>query len=198
MNIFLFFTGLTLGIQHALEPDHIATISSLTAKKSRFWAIFRIGIFWSIGHASVISIGAIILFRFRTATAENFGDRIDQIIGLYLLYLGGRMVWKVVKEEKKNHSHSDKKSNTNKKNAYSSFLIGILHGLAGTGTLAVILLSEASSQGENIFFVVSFAIGSIVGMLTFTAFLSAPLVWLSKHTQLKKFLYLSLVYSVQV
>ena len=50
------FFGFLLGLQHALEADHIATVASIAADKRGTSRIVRHGALWGLGHA--LTLGA--------------------------------------------------------------------------------------------------------------------------------------------
>jgi high-affinity nickel permease len=51
--------GFLLGMQHALEADHIAAVSSIAARRSEFRDIVKHGLTWGLGHTLTLFI-----FRF--------------------------------------------------------------------------------------------------------------------------------------
>ena len=42
--------GFLLGMQHALEADHIAAVSSIAARRSDIRDIVKHGLTWGLGH----------------------------------------------------------------------------------------------------------------------------------------------------
>ena len=55
--------GFLLGMQHALEADHIAAVSSIAARHSRVSDIVKHGLTWGLGHTLTLFVfaGAAIL-----------------------------------------------------------------------------------------------------------------------------------------
>ena len=54
--------GLLIGMQHALEADHVAAVSSIAARQTKFRNIVRHGAVWGLGHTvtlKALSGGAI-------------------------------------------------------------------------------------------------------------------------------------------
>lgn len=63
------------------------------------------------------------------------------------------------------------------------FLIGILHGLAGSAALLLLTLATVTDPGQALLFVVVFGIGSIGGMLAMSSVLSLPLVVAGRYSE---------------
>jgi len=55
--------GFLLGMQHALEADHIAAVSSIAARRSHVADIVKHGLTWGLGHTLTLFVfaGAAIL-----------------------------------------------------------------------------------------------------------------------------------------
>ncbi len=52
--------------------------------------------------------------------------------------------------------------------------MGMVHGLAGSGALTVLVLSTMSSVAQGLFFLLVFGVGSILGMMVFSGLISLP------------------------
>ena len=48
--------GFLLGLQHALEADHIAAVASIAADKKGIRPIIRHGAMWGLGHAVTLGV----------------------------------------------------------------------------------------------------------------------------------------------
>ena len=57
--------GFLLGMQHALEADHIAAVSSIAARRSEVGDIVKHGLTWGLGHT-------LTLFAFAGATLFQY------------------------------------------------------------------------------------------------------------------------------
>src|ERR1043166_9771563 len=86
--------GFVLGMQHALEADHIAAVSSIAAHRSRVGDIVRHGLTWGLGHSlTLLAIaGAAILLGH--AMPEQLARPIELAIGLMLAGLAGHVLWR--------------------------------------------------------------------------------------------------------
>lgn len=96
------------------------------------------------GHTTSLFIATLLAFLFKLNFPSWF---FELIVGVVLIILGLRLLLK------KSIGH-----------VKHQFAIGLLHGLAGTATLIVIMASMTSTIWESILFILLFGIGSIVGM----------------------------------
>jgi ABC-type nickel/cobalt efflux system permease component RcnA len=62
-----------------------------------------------------------------------------------------------------------------------AFLLGLLHGLAGSAALVVLFADQVESFFIGLTYVVLFSLGSIVGMLVFSIAISLPLMLTAKR-----------------
>ena len=51
-----------LGMRHALEPDHLAAVSTLVSRERNRYKAAWLGIFWGLGHtAALIAVGIVLI-----------------------------------------------------------------------------------------------------------------------------------------
>ena len=193
INIIPFMIGaFILGFSHAFEPDHMAVVSNYVHRSPSFMRSAVMGISWGSGHTVTLMIAGIILMVFKIAIPEHISGYFEYLIGLLLLGFGVNIFYRLIKsrthihlhdhEGKKHlhfHSHADQKDH---EHSHRSFLFGILHGLAGTSSLMLVVISSIDSYELGISFILVFGIGSIIGMLLFSLTL-----WLSFNFTFKSF-----------
>lgn len=56
-------------------------------------------------------------------------------------------------------------------------MIGLMHGLAGSGALVVLALATVRSPSLGVLYIVLFGLGSILGMAVLSMVLAVPLRW---------------------
>ena len=59
-------------------------------------------------------------------------------------------------------------------------LIGMMHGLAGSGALMLLVLAQSNSSLLGFLYVATFGVGSIVGMLVMSGLIGLPFAFSSK------------------
>lgn len=209
---FILFLGLLLGIKHAFEPDHLIAVSTLVTQLKKPLKSALVGAFWGMGHTLTLFVVSLIVLFLKLKIPELWSRRFETGVGVMLIILGLRAIKKVRKQVLHLHVHNHidfkhqhlhihdtlKDSHQHKQ----SFLIGAFHGLAGSGTLMLLIFTTIKSTALGLYYVLIFGIGSILGMTGMSLFLSLPLVILKKKfLQIDKYLQigagtLSIVYGV--
>jgi hypothetical protein len=143
--------GFLLGLRHAFEPDHLAAIGNVAASKANVKTSLRVGLL-------LIALGLQSILRARVdgATGAVLPHRHGVVHHAHKMtaphwHLGGRP-W-----------------------AIAPLLIGMVHGLAGSGALAALVIPTLSTGMLRVQYVVLFGLGSTFGMAAVTAFLHFPL-----------------------
>ena len=165
-----------LGLQHSLEIDHVIAISTLTTKTSKLALASRLGALWGLGHTLPLFIATILVFSFKIVISEQMSSFFELGVGLLLIALGIHVL--INRNQNGSHSHGDvvhthglRQINYTGK---MSFLVGIVHGLAGSSLLVLLLITTVPSVWMGLLFVAAFGLGTIVGMMTVGLFLSIP------------------------
>jgi high-affinity nickel permease len=159
--------GLALGLRHATDADHIAAVGTLSTDERSAWRAASIGASWGIGHSlSVLLVGgALVIMRLpmpvRLALALEF------MVALMLIGLGVRSL--VARRRQGQLS------------AARPLLIGVMHGLAGSAVLALLVISTTTSALGAAVYLLCFCVGTIAGMATVTALMTLPVRASAKH-----------------
>lgn len=159
--------GFALGLRHATDADHIAAVGTLSTDGHSPWRAASIGASWGIGHSlSVLLVGgALVIMRLpmpvRLALALEF------LVALMLIALGVRSL---VAQRRQG-----------KASAARPLLIGVMHGLAGSAVLALLVISTTTSALGAAIYLVCFCVGTIAGMAAVTLLLTLPVRASAKH-----------------
>jgi len=168
-------TGLLVGVRHSLEADHVAAISTLVDdEKTDNPGV--VGASWGIGHSLPV-IGAGLLFVLLSTTLPDAVTSLFEILaGLILVYLGGRTLLSttdfvaVDSHTHDGHSHTHLSLGRFSIGSFhthvdgESFLVGIVHGLAGSGAIVVALAASASSLPSSFSLLLSFSVITVLTM----------------------------------
>lgn len=136
-------------------------------------AHWRAGLQWGLGHtAGVVLIGALLLAFRQLLPIDALSAWSERLVGVALIGVG---VWGVYRATqigvKRLNSHV---------HARASFVMGALHGLAGSSHLFGILPALAfSSQVEGAAYLAGFGAGAIAGMTMFAALIG----WATRHAR---------------
>ncbi|MBV8773435.1 MAG: high-affinity nickel-transport family protein [Deltaproteobacteria bacterium] len=82
--------GLTLGMRHATDPDHVIAVTAILSRERRFFSAIRIGLVWGFGHsATVLAVGMAIIF-FKLKMPARLGLTLEFAVAVVLILLGAR------------------------------------------------------------------------------------------------------------
>jgi high-affinity nickel permease len=86
--------GFLLGMQHALEADHIAAVSSIAARRSHVADIVNHGLTWGLGHTLTLFTFAGAAILLGRAIPETIARPIETAVGVMLIGLGAHVLWR--------------------------------------------------------------------------------------------------------
>src|SRR5881394_2157952 len=175
--------GLVLGLRHAFEPDHLAAVSTLATRQGRLLDACRLGLAWALGHTASVGVvvGAIILFGWHLP--DRLWPAADLLVGLLLVGLGGTVILRYARGRWHLHLHSHNAESAPHLHLHShaqgaehshshpqadarrSLGFGLLHGLAGSAAILVLLVAAAPTRTAQLAYFVAFAAGTVIGML---------------------------------
>jgi high-affinity nickel permease len=173
-----------LGLRHASDPDHLVAVTSLVASEggdTRKAA--RLGAWWGIGHAGALVLIGVPLIAFKTELPPALESGAEKAIGVLIVALAVRVIYKWVRgdyratahahdhgHEKRRHlRRGDAHAHTKVRTPQQALGIGVLHGLAGTGAIVLLLIAALPSRLEAAAALAVFAPMSIVSMAALTA-----------------------------
>ena len=150
-----------LGLRHASDPDHLVAVTSLVAAdEGDTRRAARPGAWWGVGHAAALLALGIPLIAFKTELPAWLESGAEKAVGVVILLLAGRVIYRWARPRA--HVHRLRTSG-------QAVSIGVLHGLAGTGAVVVLLIAALPSQLESAIALAVFAPMSIVSMTACTA-----------------------------
>lgn len=188
--------GFLLGMQHALEVDHVAAVSSIAARRSDVGDIVKHGMTWGIGHTLTLFAFAGAALALGQAIPEQLGRPIEAAVGIMLIGLGAHVLWRLWRDRVHFHKHSHgdgmvhvhAHSHAGETVAHAraphihehgfrwrTLLVGLMHGMAGSAALLVLTVSQASSVAAGLGYVALFGVGSMIGMGVLSAVIAVPL-----------------------
>ena len=187
LAIFLLY-ALYAGLIHAFEADHILAVTNIVSQRTRFLPAVKDGIFWGLGHTSTIFLVGVIMIVFKVNIPAGAFSYFEAAVGLMLIVVASYRLFIFLRDEQTVvpfHKHQHEHAGVNHhlhthihlkgKNLHkASYGIGIVHGLAGSGTLVVLIMTQIESIANSILYLVIFGLGSIVGMTLVAGMFSVP------------------------
>ncbi|AKU97534.1 Nickel transporter UreH [Labilithrix luteola] len=193
--------GFANGLRHALEPDHLAAVSTLVAGQKSARATVRYAAAWGAGHAAMLIVAGGALALLRKELPSLASDIFELVVALVLIGLGvrglvqARLVptGEAVKHRhgEIEHAHAGTTDHVHVSGwtlARLPFVVGLVHGLAGSGALAALVASRVPSAAFAISFITIYAIGAAVGMSALAGVLGWPLARLARSGRTMTFL----------
>ncbi|MEH7307284.1 urease accessory protein UreH domain-containing protein [Neobacillus drentensis] len=194
--------GFVLGIKHAIEPDHVIAVSTIASQSKKLFRSSLAGVFWGIGHTATLFIIGIILIFMKGEIPEKWAMSLEFLVGIMLVYLGASTLlsFKNIhvhqhEHDGENHKHVHSHTNSGQhvhKHKYKnvsylkSLVIGLVHGLAGSGAMVLLTMSTVKSVWEAAVYILIFGVGTIIGMLFFTTIIGIPFVFSTKKLRLNQ------------
>ncbi|AEI41009.1 sulfite exporter TauE/SafE family protein [Paenibacillus mucilaginosus] len=177
--------GFILGIKHAVEPDHVIAVSTIASQSKKLSRSSMAGVYWGIGHTATLFIVGLILILMKNEIPEKWAMSLEFLVGIMLVYLGITTTLSFRKLSVHKHQHGGMShSHTSagaadeqpKVSYVKSMLIGLVHGLAGSGAMVLLTMSTVQSAWEGAFYILVFGAGTVAGMLFFTTVIGIPFV----------------------
>jgi high-affinity nickel-transport protein len=218
----LILLGLTLGMRHATDPDHVIAVTAILTRERRFFGAIRIGLVWGLGHsATVLAVGMTIIF-FKLKVPARLGLTLEFMVAIVLILLGLSAAKETLAlianklclasqpeamlvvhshphtHERRGRSHSHLHAHSalddedfathdhlmsaklaetiSGRSLTKSFTVGLVHGLAGSAAIALLVTAAIPSPWWATLYVTIFCGGVMIGMMLITTAVGAPFV----------------------
>ena len=191
--------GLVFGLKHATEVDHVVAISTIVSRNKNVFHSAIVGALWGMGHTASLLIVAAIVLSLRIAIPERVSGWLEFGVAIMIICLGISALRRSLRKNTEIHVHKhshDGLSHTHvhfheketkhepathsqhshvvSRLGWKPVLIGMMHGLAGSGALTLLVLTQISSSWIGFFYVATFGLGSIAGMLLMSGLIGLP------------------------
>lgn len=198
----LLVLGLIMGLRHSMEADHLAAVSTIvtTNKRNRFRAPM-LGALWGIGHTTSLLIAGMIVLLLAINIPERVSGMMEFGVGIMLVLLAiqaltgfkiGHFLRGIVRHEKHSHLHvhedigithtHDHDHKQDHKHGHKSLIVGMIHGMAGSGALMLAVLSTMDSVPLGLAYIAIFGAGSIASMAAMSTLIGLPIAKAKNRT----------------
>jgi high-affinity nickel-transport protein len=170
--------GFVLGMRHATDADHVVAVSTIVSRRQSLRSAAPIGMLWGIGHTLTILLVGALLILFGIAVPPRLGLSLELLVALMLVLLGCLNL----REQLRNHhiDHVFERSVTSRP-SLRPVMVGVVHGLAGSAAIALLVLQTIQSAAWAIVYLLVFGIGTIAGMSLVTAFVAMPMAMTARR-----------------
>lgn len=170
-HLFFYWGAFCLGCIHAMDADHVCTVSSVIFNKKPFRELMNLAYKWALGHSFTLFCLASLMYIMKSGIdlfQFSWGER---IVGLAMIALSSWILFNEFKRNKEPHEAHNFSGKT-------LFGIGVLHGAAGTAAILIMIpVALAGSFFSVMGYVLFFSAGMILAMASYS-FLIYKLVWL--------------------
>jgi high-affinity nickel permease len=193
--------GFLLGVQHATDADHLAAVSTLASRHRGVVRSALLGTFWGAGHTLALLAAGAVTVTLRLTISPEVAQALEELVGVMLIVLGAQAVAQTLGAtvvhrhahahgggEGHAHLHVHLGDHTTHAHLHlvrlgvRPFLVGLIHGLAGSAALTLLVVSTVSSPLGAVLYIAVFGAGSTAGMLVLSGLLGLPFALASRHS----------------
>ena len=192
--------GVVLGLRHSLDPDHVVAVSTIVSEYRNPLRSFWVGVSWGLGHTTSLLLIGIVIIALRLTIPDRLALLLEFSVGIMLVGLGAQVMYNFRKkmvhqhphghEENAHlhfHSHAQDAGHSREHHEIKgigrpflrkkSYLVGTVHGVAGSAALTLLVLASIESPLAGMAYVLLFGVGSVLSMGLMTIFISLPFVF---------------------
>jgi sulfite exporter TauE/SafE len=193
--------GFALGLKHATEADHLAAVSTIVSERKSIWSASLVGGLWGVGHTISLFVAGVAVIVLHFEISDRLARGLEFCVALMLVALGLDTLRKLVRGgqlhmhvhrhggrlhahphvHEASHDHQSTREHSGQPHTDHGtaigprpLIVGMIHGMAGSGALMLLVLSTISSPLIGMSYILVFGIGSIGGMMLMSLFLSLP------------------------
>jgi len=166
-------------MRHALEPDHLAAVSTLVTGERSSWTAAWLGACWGVGHTGTVFVAGAALVVLRAEMPASVDRVFEAAVALLLIGFGVRaMLQAFVRESVDGGRPQTPVAHVHVGGvalARRPLLVGAVHGLAGSGALTALVIATLPTTAARLTYLAVFGLGSIAGMAMLSGVLGWPL-----------------------
>jgi high-affinity nickel-transport protein len=212
--LFVTVLGLMLGMRHSTDADHVVAISTIVSKERSIRNAAFIGSVWGLGHTITIFIVGSLIILFGVEIPTRLGLSMEFSVAVMLILLGvlnlsgimqkvtncftpaipARAIASGTVQRKLCGTRTERwfEQSVGRFGLYHCLrplVIGLVHGLAGSAAVALLVLSTIHSPAWATAYLLIFGIGTMIGMMCMTAAIAVPFTFAGdRFAKLSKYL----------
>jgi hypothetical protein len=188
--------GALAGLLHVVSgPDHLVAVAPLAIHKPGLG--IRVGVSWGLGHATgVIALGLIGVVARSVIPLKRISSWSEVLVGGALIGIGVWALWQSRNMVLHRHAHAHDDPTVSEAHPAhehlhvhvanqphtpaahlhhmrSAYVVGALHGAAGTGHLFGVIPALALRPAQGLMYLLAYAVAAVGGMASFGAALGS-------------------------
>ncbi|HEY0281056.1 MAG TPA: hypothetical protein VGC27_00330, partial [Rhizomicrobium sp.] len=166
-----------LGMLHALDPDHVLAVATLTGREKTPSRALAYAVHWAVGHGGLLLLITAAAVIFHWVLPQEVPYWAERCVGVILILTGTSVLLNIRKERLHQHRHAggflrhshepahemepggDKEPSRTRSPLRAPLLIGIVHGTAGSAPFLALIPAAFMSPAKGILYVAIFSIG---------------------------------------
>jgi ABC-type nickel/cobalt efflux system permease component RcnA len=200
--------GFALGLKHATEADHLVAVTTVVSEQRSLWRSAAVGGLWGLGHTAALFAAGGLLIALRVTIPEGLARALELAVALMIVLLGTRILYLVLRRRRDVHVHAHAHDGGHvhthlhfheREDAHAAaephapsharhrglwgwrpFAVGVVHGLAGSAGLTLMILADVVMRGGSrllgVAYLLLFGLGSVGGMLLMSTLIGLPFV----------------------
>jgi nitrile hydratase accessory protein len=179
--------GTLLGMRHAVEPDHLAAISTLLTGERTSAKAAWLGACWGLGHTLTLLGAGAAMIALRADMPAGASAAFEWCVIVLLIAFGARAILGSARRRPSlpTHTHGARASSQTDSRGWTAarrpLFVGAMHGLAGSGTITALVITMLPSMAARLGYLTLFGAGSTIGMAVLSGLLGWPLARLWHH-----------------
>ncbi|MBI4551518.1 MAG: sulfite exporter TauE/SafE family protein [Candidatus Latescibacteria bacterium] len=185
--------GFVLGLKHALDADHLVAVTTIVSERKGVFGSSLVGALWGLGHTAALLVVGLVVVALNLRIPDRLALALEFAVAVMLVVLGVDLIRKLIRGATLHvHSHehgahwhvhphlhegtagTDAHSHHPVRLGTKPFFIGMVHGLAGSAALMLLVLVTIPSRTLALIYIGVFGIGSIGGMLVMSTLVGLP------------------------
>ena len=187
-------------MRHALEPDHLAAVTTLVSRERNGLKAAMLGVCWGVGHTlALVGVGAALMLL-RAELPASAAGAFELLVAFMLIALGVRAILQAARQGGSGPLHVHRHGRIVHRHAAvpahvhigtwtlarQPLIVGAIHGLAGSGALTALVLTLLPSTAARLSYMALFGLGSTFGMAAMSGLLGWPLARLGTNHALAR------------
>lgn len=182
--------GFMLGLRHATDADHVVAVSTIVTRSKTLRSAVVVGALWGLGHTLTILLvgGAIVVFN--VVVPPMVETALEGCVAAMLIVLGGLNLYgALIQRQPRAVDDTPSPARPEPGLSLRPLFVGIVHGLAGSAAIALLVLATIESVAGALLYLALFGVGTIAGMALLTFLVVVPVAAASRRfTQLERYL----------
>jgi len=194
--------GFLFGLRHATDADHIAAVGAMVSERRGWRAAVATGTLWGAGHTLSIVVAGLFILGLRLTIPGPVARVLEFAVALMIIGLGGAALARALRARTDVHSHEHVHDGVVHRHLHfhdgddahapspaadgghrehrigrpgiKPFVVGVVHGLAGSAALTLLVLARIASIPLGLAYLALFGMGSIGGMAIMSLAISLP------------------------